>query len=458
MARGACQACGIEFRTAKLVAMRCTLLLLQKAELLLRLCMVLSSVHRVVFERVRCNLPLMRRSWMFDRHHAVWPKYAPQQLRLPQTSVYTNLEVSAQRYGQQTAINYYDTNITYAELKTEAEAIAGYLQHKGVKKGDRVLLFMQNSPQFIIAFYAIMRADAVVVPINPMNRTAELQHYIEDTDATVAICGQELFPLLQPLLGQHGLEAVVVAAYSDYIRTPTDLDLPEHVAQQRIDIEQAGTRLWSDVVAAAHEPGPHTAGPDDHCVFPYSSGTTGAPKGCVHTHRSVMATLVGGTVWIPSSAGSVILSTLPMFHVTGMQSGMNSPIFVGGTSVMMTRWDRRVSAKLIERYQINGWTNIATMAIDCLSDPEIRNYDLSSLKSIGGGGAAMPAAVEEKLFQLTGLRYMEGYGLSETMAGTHINPPDAPKAQCLAIPIFGVDSRILRLETGHEWWPYRPGS
>jgi fatty-acyl-CoA synthase len=170
-----------------------------------------------------------------------------------------------------------------------------------------------------------------------------------------------------------------------------------------------------------------------------------------------MATLVAGTAWVPTSAGSVVLGTLPMFHVTGMQACMNSPIFAGGTVVLMTRWERRTAAKLIERYQVTGWTNIATMAIDFLSDPEVASYDLSSLKSIGGGGAAMPAAVEEKLFQLTGLRYAEGYGLSETMAGTHINPPHAPKPQCLGIPVFDVDSRILDVETGRECGPHEVG-
>ena len=170
-------------------------------------------------------------------------------------------------------------------------------------------------------------------------------------------------------------------------------------------------------------------GPDDLAVFPYSSGTTGAPKGCMHTHASVMATCVQGAVWSHGTTESVTLATLPYFHVTGMQGSMNSPIYCGSRVVLMTRGDRRVAAKLIERYQVSRWVNIVTMAIDLLSDPEVENYDLSSLENIGGGGAAMPAAVSDKLFKLTGLRYMEGYGLSETIAGTHINPTDSPPMQ-----------------------------
>ena len=140
---------------------------------------------------------------------------------------------------------------------------------------------------------------------------------------------------------------------------------------------------------------------------------------------------------------------------------MNSPIYGGSLIVLMTRWDRRVAATLIERYKVSRWVNIVTMAIDLLSDPDVEQYDLSSLENIGGGGAAMPAAVSDKLFQLTGLRYMEGYGLSETIAGTHINPTDNPKSQCLGIPVFDIDSRIVAVEedgqTGRELGPGEVG-
>jgi len=136
---------------------------------------------------------------------------------------------------------------------------------------------------------------------------------------------------------------------------------------------------------------------------------------------------------------------------------MNSPIFSGSTSVIMTRWDRTTAAKLIERYQVSGWTNIVTMAVDFLSNPDLDQYDISSLRTIGGGGAAMPAAISEKLKSRTGLDYIEGYGLSETMAATHINPPDAPKSQCLGVPVFDVDSRIIDLETLAEKGPGEVG-
>ena len=393
----------------------------------------------------------------FTRHHKVWPKELPKTMTLPETSLFTNLEISARRYPDHNALIYYDTPMTYRTLLREVEALAGYLQHQGVNKGERVLLYMQNSPQYVIGYYAILRADAVVIPVNPMNRTAELEHYIADTGARVCLAGQELAGFITPLVETTDLASVVVTGYSSYVTEPTDLELPAEVAAPVAPVSAPGVVAWTEALDAGYKPSEHTVGPDDLAVFPYSSGTTGAPKGCMHTHRSVMATAVHRAFWNLSTADSVQLATLPFFHVTGMTSSMNSPIYSGSTAVIMTRWDRTTAAKLIERYQITGWTNIVTMAVDFLSNPEIGNYDLSSLNTIGGGGAAMPEAVAQKLKTLTGLDYIEGYGLSETMAATHINPVDHPKAQCLGIPVFDVDSRIIDIDTLEEKGPGEVG-
>ncbi|WP_166268821.1 long-chain fatty acid--CoA ligase [Marinobacter caseinilyticus] len=387
---------------------------------------------------------------MFTRHYGVWPKDLPKTLTLPKTSVFTNLAISAQRYPDHTAIVFYDSKIRYSDLLSEVEALAGYLQAQGVQKGDRVLLYMQNSPQYVIGYYAILRADAVVIPVNPMNRSAELEHYIADTGARIGLAGQELAGFITPLLATTDLQQLVVAAYNTYLKVPTDLDLPAEVAAPAQPMTVPGCVAWEDALNAGHTPGEHTAGPDDLAVFPYSSGTTGAPKGCMHVHRGVMATAVHRAFWNLSTANTVQLATLPFFHVTGMQGSMNSPIYSGSTSVIMTRWNRTTAAQLIERYRVSGWTNIVTMAVDFLSNPDIGQYDLSSLTTIGGGGAAMPKTIAEKLHAMTGLDYIEGYGLSETMAATHINPPNHPKAQCLGIPVFDVDSRIVDLETLEE--------
>jgi len=380
---------------------------------------------------------------MSDRHLPHWPPGLPQHLTLPQTHLFYNAEVSAQRFPDKPFIVFYDTPLSFAEFKDEAERIAGYLQQVcGVKAGDRVLLYMQNSPQWVLAYYGILRANAVVVPVNPMNMTEELRHYVKDSGATTAFVPQDLYAQMAPLVGQ-GLDHLIVATYSDYIRRPTDFKLPEFVAAPRADITDACAHPWTEVLAKNLRPGPLTAGPDDLCVMPYTSGTTGHPKGCMHTHRSVMSTLVGGVHWFGRTQDAVYLSVLPYFHVTGMAGSMNGPLYIGATIVVLPRWDRDAAAECMQRYRVTVWQVISTMMIDFLSNPKLDDYDLTSLQGIRGGGAAMPQAIAAKLKEKIGLDYVEGYGMSETMAATHINPPQRPKQQCLGIPVFDVDARVV---------------
>jgi fatty-acyl-CoA synthase len=382
---------------------------------------------------------------MNTTHYPHWPVGLPHTLTTPETSVYVNLEISARRYPGKPAIIFYDSVLTYAQLQAEVDALAGYLQQEcGVRRGDRVLLNMQNSPQFVIAFYAIMRADAMVVPVNPMLMTDELRHYVEDSGAGVAITSQEIFARLAPLVGSTNLKNVVVATYSDALTAPTELAVPDWVRAERSVPTMPGVATWQAAVSARHAPSPHTAGPDDLACMPYTSGTTGKPKGCIHTHRSMMLNAVGSSCWSgPTVPDHVILAVLPFFHVTGLQGSMNATMFSGGTVVILPRWDRDVAGQLITRYRVTSWTSIPTMMIDFLSNPRLSEYDVSSLMRVSGGGAAMPAAIAQKLRDLTGLEYMEGYGLSETMAATHVNPPQRLKKQCLGIPIFNVDARVV---------------
>ena len=389
---------------------------------------------------------------MNSAHYQHWPSGLPHDITLPETSVYANLDISARRYPGKPAIIFYDATISYRQLHAEVEALAGYLQQVcGIKRGDRVLLNMQNSPQFVIAYYAIMRADAMVVPVNPMLMSDEITHFAEDSGAQTVICAQEVFSRVSPLLDKGSLKHAVVATYSDYLPAHTDLTVPEFVKAARDVPAKSGVIAWRDALAAAHVPGPHLAGPGDLACMPYTSGTTGKPKGCVHTHRSVMYNIVASPCWsMPTVPDHVALAVLPFFHVTGMQVSMNALIFGGSAIVILPRWDRDVAGQLITRYRATAWTAIPTMLIDFLSNPNLHRYDISSLRRVSGGGAAMPAAIAQKLKELTGQDYMEGYGLSETMAATHTNPPQRMKQQCLGIPLCNVDSRVIDPATLQE--------
>jgi fatty-acyl-CoA synthase len=385
---------------------------------------------------------------MFDRHFAHWPPGQPKTLELPRETVYANLVASAARHPERAAIDYYGRRISYRELKREVDALAGFLQQGcGLGRGERVLLYLQNSPQFVIGYYAILRADAVVVPVNPMNRSEELSHYVEDSDARIAFAGQDVLEHIAPL----GIERLIVARYADYLPAATDLPMPDFLRSP------SPSNSWREAMEANLAPGPHAAGPDDLAVMPYTSGTTGKPKGCMHTHSSLQATTVPYLNWRGAQDGAVVLCALPMFHVTGMQAGMNSPIHLAATLVILSRWDRDCAALQIERASVTNWSAITTMMVDFLSNPRLSEYDLSSLRVLGGGGAAMPEALARKLEAVIGLPFVEGYGLSETMAPTHINPPQRPKRQCAGIPFFNTDARVIDVESLAELPPNQVG-
>jgi fatty-acyl-CoA synthase len=388
-----------------------------------------------------------------EKLKSLWPKGQSMDLVVPETNLFYNLEVSANRFPSKVCLSCYGSSLTYNQILTAVNGLAGYLQTDcRVKHGDRVLLYIQNSIQFVIAYYAILRANAVVVPVNPMNLTEELKHYIDDANISTVIAGQELIAQIEPLTGpEGGVKHLILATYSDYLTRPTDFALPEvfMVKAKPVSEEQKNKGLinWLDALALARPTTPVTATAGDLAVMPYTSGTTGKPKGCMHTHRSVMFNVVANAQWSSAGADHRTLASLPFFHVTGMQSSMNSPLFLGGTIVILPRWDRNIAARLIERHRITHWTAITTMVVDFLSNPAIDRHDLSSLSRLGGGGAAMPQAIATKLENELGLQYLEGYGLSETMAPTHINPPDFPKKQCLGIPIYNTTAWVANPET-----------
>jgi fatty-acyl-CoA synthase len=352
-------------------------------------------------------------------HFAFWPKRLPRSLTLPETSLWHNLEVAARRYPAKAATLYFGREKSYASLHAEAEAIAGWLQAQGVKRGDRVALFMQNCPQYLVAYHGILRADAVVVPVNAMNKAEEFGHYIVDPGTKVVICGAELAAIVASanaaLPPSQRVARVLATRYADELPEAFADDVAPPPAMRdwllADPVLPAGTVRWQDALAEGRVPGPTVNGPDDLALLPYTSGTTGLPKGCMHTHRTLMANVVGGGVWGSGSAESIVLGVVPMFHITGMLYGVISPMYSGATVVVMPRWDRELVGRLISRHKVSHWTCIPTMIIDLFASPNYRHFD--------------------------------GYGLTETAAPSHANPAERPKLQCLGMPIFGVDSRVV---------------
>jgi fatty-acyl-CoA synthase len=402
-------------------------------------------------------------------HHKFWPRRLPRSLTPPATSLWDNLATSARRYPGKPAVVFFGQVHSYAQVQRQAERLAARLHALGVRRGDRVLLDMQNCPQLLIAHFAILRANAVVVPVNPMNRAEELKHYITDPDAKVAITTGDLAGEIAKANAQlpegQRLAHLIVTQFTDAFDPQGSGvgPMPEswkpwlltrHPLPQ---VPGAEVLAWTDAIANELPLPPLEVGPADLAVLPYTSGTTGNPKGCMHPHRSLMHNAMASCFWGNATPEAVTLLVVPMFHITGMVSLMHANVYIGATIVMMPRWDRDLAGWLISNWKVTSWTNIPTMVIDLLASPNFAQYDLSSLQHIGGGGAAMPQAVAQRLQEQFGLKYVEGYGLTETAAPSHTNPPDAPKQQCLGIPFLGCDARVVDPETLAELPPGQQG-
>ena len=400
-------------------------------------------------------MPLLPMPSLPRPHLAIWPRRLPRALVLPETSLWFNLEVSARRFPSKAAYSFFGRELNFADLMAQAEALAGWLQAHGVAKGERVAVFMQNCPQFVVAVHAVLRADAVVVPVNPMNKADEFGHYITDPGTKVVLTTADLAAVVADadarLPADQRLRHIVATRFTDAM--PTELDpaeTPNPALLQWLLTDPAlpaGTVRWTDALAAGHQPGPHTAAPDDLALLPYTSGTTGLPKGCMHSHRTLMHNVIGGAVWGHGGPEAVGLGVVPMFHITGFIYGALGSVAAGSTTVILPRWDRELAGRLVARHQVSHWTCIPTMIIDLFGSPNYASFDLSSLRFVSGGGAAMPQAVAERLQREFNITFSEGYGLTETAAPTHSNLPERAKLQCLGIPIFGTDSRIINPDT-----------
>ena len=405
-----------------------------------------------------------------DRSHLkFWPKRLPCSMDVPATSLCHNLELSARRWPSKPALVFLDQSITFGEFDRQVCALAGSLHELGVKRGDRVVLDMQNTPQLVIAHFAILRANAVVVPVNPMNRAEELKHYIGDSEAKVAITtgdlALELAKASNALPLDQRLAHLVVTQFSDPLDSAGG-DWPAMPLAWRDwlmtrwslpQLESGEVHPWAELLARNASPPEHVVGAGDMALLPYTSGTTGLPKGCVHHHSSLMHNALATNLWFDTTSESVVLAVVPMFHITGIVAVMHAAIAGGASMIIMPRWDREVAGQVISKWRVTNWINIPTMIIDLLASPNFRTYDLSSLVCIGGGGAAMPQTVAQRLLEEFGLSYQEGYGLTETAGPSHSNPADHPKQQCLGVPFVSVDARVVDHETLEEVPPGESG-
>jgi long-chain acyl-CoA synthetase len=311
------------------------------------------------------------------------------------------------------AIKQGETILSYGSLDTAAARFATILRRRGVKAGDRVAMIMPNVIYFPIVYYAILRAGAIVVPMNPLLKAGEITYTWNDSGAKLAV--------VFPLFAEEAVKAASVTGTEVIITVPGDWDA-----------ELARTEPTEQVAACTGA---------DTAVILYTSGTTGQPKGAELSHDNLRSN-VGTTIetLLPMAPGEVIFGGLPLFHSFGQTVGLNAAIAGGACLTLLPKFDGEQALSIIDRDRVSVFLGVPTMYMGLLAVKDKARFDTTALQVAASGGASLPVEVLHKVEQTFGITLLEGYGLSETSPVASFNHPDRPtKPGSVGIPIRGVE-------------------
>src|SRR3954454_21891689 len=326
------------------------------------------------------------------------------------------LTETAAEHGDRTALRLDDAELTYSELDEASARVAALLRDKGVEPGDRVGVMLPNVPYFAVAYYGVLRAGGVVVPMNVLLKGREVKFYLSDP------------------------EAKAVFAWHDFA------DAAEQGASE------AGAELFAvkpgefEKLLAGHEPDRDVAerAGDDTAVILYTSGTTGQPKGAELTHDNLRRNVEVSAGLFDLGVGDVIFAGLPLFHSFGQTCTMNAAVYGGATITLLPRFDPGRALEIIERDGCQVFEGVPTMYGALLHHPDREKFDVSCLRVCASGGAALPVEVLRGFEEPFGCKVLEGYGLSETSPIASFNHPDRErKAGSIGTPIAGVEFRLV---------------
>ncbi len=390
---------------------------------------------------------------------ANYDKGVPQTLDYPQKPLFHFLEEAAHKYPDHACTIFKGAVISYREMNAQTDAMAAALLEMGVKKGDRVGIFMPNLPQFVIAFYGILKAGAAVVAINPTYPVDEIIMPVDDANIDVMFTLTRFYEKVKAARERSKLKKIIVSNLKEALPPFTRLLFTlfkEKKGGDHLDTLASGD-VWMKDLLAKHAQSAKPSvevSPDDTAVFQYSGGTTGVPKGAVAMHRNVVANTLQIKSWMPSliPGKEVVLMGIPLFHVYGMVAGMNFAMANGASMVMVPNArDLKDVLDNISKYKATIFPGVPTLynAINNHPDVKAGKYNLSSIKACISGSAPLMRETKEQFEKLTGGKVFEGYGLSEAPTATHCNPLEGVnKTGSIGMPLPDVDVKLINLDDG----------
>lgn len=353
------------------------------------------------------------------------------------------------------AIIYYGGETTYAELDRLSDACAALLDGMGVQRGDRVALYMQNCPQYIIAHLGIQKLGAIVSPCSPLFKSHELRYQLDDMEAELVIAADTLYPIVQSATELPRRERVMLVSYQDFLPSFPTYPVPDELLAPRAMPDSA-----MDFLAHIQAPTPtlrrpvHDVAMDDLALLVYTSGTTGRPKGAMLTHENVMFKTASTVRFMDIVRDDVHLVIPPLYHISGMLCGLDIPLFSGGTLVLHYRFHAMSALASIERHRVTYWKSIAPMLVAAMKEETPRHFDLTSLRittATSFGVRTTPDMSRQWAEFSGGCEVTESaYGLSETHTFDAIMPRDAVKWEATGRLVPNVRCRIVDPATGRD--------
>ena len=384
----------------------------------------------------------------------------PQHLSYPRIPLYRLLDDTAAKTPAAPCTSFFGKRMTYWDMREASDHFAAGLQAVGVRKGDRVALLLPNSPQFIIAYYGILKVGAVIVPLNPLYTERELTFHLSDSGAETIVTIPLFLEKVTALIGSTPLKRVIASRIADFLPFPLSLgsSLQERRQMRGIDtgklipfgslLKQALPKDWQ----------PEPVSPDDMAVLIYSGGTTGAAKGIMLSHFALVANAHQLQAWVNMGPEERMLAVLPLFHGFGMSVTMNAPLLVGAEIVLLPRFQAETVLKTIQKTKPTFFIGVPTMFVAFANVPDVGKYDLHSLKGIFVGAAPLTRGIKDEFETRAGARLIEGYGLTEAVTAIMANPyKGTHKLGSIGLPFADVDCKIVALDGSADLPPGESG-
>jgi long-chain acyl-CoA synthetase len=369
-----------------------------------------------------------------------WPSDVPRTLTYPDVALHEILRNTAREHGEKTAISFRDKEITYAELNELSNRFAASLASLGVARGDRIAIYLPNIPQFIIAYFGVLKAGAVVTTISPLHREREVERQLSDSGTETIVTLDSLYSIVANVWSRTRMRNVVI----------TSIEAFDHSIGKKPNAHSFQQLLTksADVPNVKFDPA------EDLAALQYTGGTTGTAKGAMLTHRNLVANAVSFATWIRGTAEDTFLTALPLFHIYGMTTSMNAPISLAAKMVLLPRFDSEAALVSIQRNNVTVFCGVPTMYTALLGHPSLNQFTLTSIRVCISGASPLPSTVQKQFMEITGGLLAEGYGLTEASPVTHCSPVDRitrnVRVGSIGLPLPDTEARIIDLETGTE--------